>query len=186
MKKLKDGKYTFKIHNWNHRTPTTSGFKAEIEFGGQIFSYNHPSPLKQKEWVTLAEATLKNGVFTIEHKFESQSSSQKKWGIDTERFHNVKAICLSPNHWGEKPVGNKHYMFLLDDCVADEAVRPFYNENLKEEFSKHRKVFELLASKIKVESVENELSGVGFSDTIRNEVIAQIEGAFRRTIKIKF
>ena len=66
--KLKDGQYTFKIHNWQLRPPTHGGFRAEIEFGGQVFQYDHPAPLKQKEWITLAVATLKNGAFTIEHK----------------------------------------------------------------------------------------------------------------------
>ena len=86
MSRLKDGLYTFKIHNWALRSPTTSGFKAEIEFDGQVFEYEHTQPLGQKEWVTVAEATLKNGKFTIEHKLSSTASSQEKWGIQTETF----------------------------------------------------------------------------------------------------
>ncbi len=185
MKKLRDGKYVFKIHNWQLREPTKSGFRAEIEFGGQIFHYNHPAPLKNKQWITLAEVTLKNGVFTIEHKMESKTSSQTKWNIGTEKWHNVKAITFSPNYWNSE-IGNKHHMFFLEGCKSDDTTRAFYNEFLKEDLAKDRKVFELLGNRVKVEPVENELSGLGFSDTIRNEMIVEVTGNIKRLLKIKF
>ncbi len=185
IKKLKDGKYIFKIHNWEFRNPTKSGFRAEIEFGGEIFHYNHPAPLKNKEWVTLAEVTLKNGVFTIEHKMESKTSSQNIWGVNTERFHKVKAITLSPNFWTNK-IGNKHYFFFLEGCESDGEIRGFYNEMLKEELKPDRKVFEILGSKILVEKTEKELAGLGFSDTLRNTMFVSVEGAFKRNLKIVF
>lgn len=186
MKRLKDGKYTFKIHNWSFRNPTTSGFKAEIEFAGQVYHYNHPAPLKQKEWVTLAEVTLKNGVFTIEHKMESKPTSQTKWNIGTEKFHNVSSVCLSPNYWGEKGTGNKHFFFMLEGCENTEAVRGFYNEMLRADLDKDRKVFEILAGKVKVEKAENELSGIGFSETVRADLILEVESKFKRLIRVKF
>lgn len=188
MKKLKNGKYTFKIHNWQLREGTKAGFRAEIEFGGQIYKYEHPAPLKNKEWVTLAEATLKDGVFSIENKMESRPVSQVKWGIGTEKFHDVSHVLLSPNHWNT-PTGNKHYFFILDGCKSDETSRPFYNEFLKQELDKDRKVFEVLAGKIKVENVPDgaqELSGVGFSETVRNELIVKVSGKFDRILRIKF
>jgi hypothetical protein len=185
LKKLKDGVYTFKIHNWSLRQPTKSGFKAEIEFDGQIFKYEYSKPLKNKEWITLAEVTLKNGVFTIEHKLESTASKVTKWNLSTQQFHKVNAITLSPNYWNDN-IGNKHYFFFLENCVADEKIRPFYNEFLKEGLSKDRKVFELLSSKVEIEKPEGELSGIGFSDTVRSELIVEIEGNFRRLLKIKF
>lgn len=184
MSNLKDGKYIFKIHNWQHRTGTTSGFKAEIEFGGEIYRYEHPKALKNKEWVTLAEATLKNGVFEIEHKLSSEAATQTKFNIGTQKFHKVKSICLSPNYWNAA-IGNKHYFFILENCKAED-VRGFYNEFLKEELSKDRKVFEILGSKLVVEPVENELSGLGFSETVRNSLIVKVEGNFTRTLKINF
>jgi len=186
IKNLKDGKYIFKIHNWSLRAPTNSGFKAEIEFAGQIFRYVRAAPLKHQEWITLAEVTLKNGVFEIEHKMESTACSQKKWEISTERFHAIKAITLSPNHWQDKSVGNKHFLFFLEGCVSDESPRGFYNEMLKESLMPHRKVFEVLAGKIQVESTKNELSGLGFSETVRNDIVLEVQGAFKRLIRVKF
>lgn len=185
MKYLKDGKYIFKIHNWQLRSPTTSGFQAEIEFNNEIFQYNHPGPLKNKQWITLAEATLKNGSFTIEHKLDSKASSQTKWNVTTNSYVDVKAITISPNFWNAE-IGNKHYFFFLEGCKADSPVRGIYNEFLKEELSKDRKVFEVLGSKIKVEPVENELSGLGFSETVRASLVVEVTGAFKRVIKINF
>jgi len=186
IKLMPEGKYTFKIHNWKFRAPTTSGFKAEIEFAGQIFSYDHPAPLKNKEWVTLAEVTLKNGVFTIEHKLTSKQSSVIKWNIATQVFHNINVMMLSPNFWDGQGVGNKHYFFMLNNCFNDGKVRGFYNEFLKEELNVHRKVFEMVGSKMSTVGTERQLSGLGFSVTQRNSVLCRVKGSFSRVVKINF
>lgn len=99
LKSLPEGVYTFKIHNWSFRAPTTSGFRAEIEFDGQIFQYEQLAPLKHHEWVTLAEVTLKNGVFTIDHKLAANKSSKDLWGVTTNTFRRVTVAMLSPNYW---------------------------------------------------------------------------------------
>ena len=101
------------------------------------------------------------------------------------QFHTVKSITLSPNHWNTK-VGNKHLFFFLEGCKTDETTRGFYNENLRTDLDKDRKVFEVLGSKVKVEPAENELSGLGFSETVRNDIYLEIEGKFKRIIKVKF
>jgi hypothetical protein len=44
----------------------------------------------------------------------------------------------------------------------------------------------MVGSKIKVSGEENQLSGLGFSSTQRNSVVARVKGAFTRTIKINF
>jgi hypothetical protein len=92
---------------------------------------------------------------------------------------------LSPNHW-EKPVGNKHYMFFLEDCISDEDARPFFNEFLKDEFTEHRKVFEILGSKLRIEHTKDQLSGLGFSETQRNSILCRVTGSFQRMIRINF
>lgn len=92
---------------------------------------------------------------------------------------------LSPNHWGTNS-GNKHYIFILENCVSDETPRPFLNEFLKQEFDENRKVFEIMGSKIKVEETANQLSGLGFSETKNSSMIVRIEGSFKRTLKVNF
>jgi len=176
INRMPEGKYVFKIHNWQFRNVTTSGFKAEIEFGGQIFTYEYPKALKNKQWITLAEVMLKNGVFTIEHKLDSKAVSQEKWGVKTETLVPVDSIVLSPNHWEGKEIGNKHWFFILKDCLNPEPVRGIYNEFLSQKLDKHRKVFEILGDKTKAEPVNDQLSGIGFSSTKRDSLTAVVRG----------
>lgn len=175
--KMPDGKYVCKIHNWSLRQPTQGGFKAEIEFDGQVFEYEVDRPLKNKEWVTVAEVTLLNGKFSIEHKLPTTSSSREKWGVPTQVPVKVQTVLLSPNHWENAGgVGNKHWFFILDGCRVDEPVRGIYNEFLVGDLEPHRKVFEILGAKTKCQPTEKQLSGVGFSETRSDKVVAIADG----------
>ena len=179
LEKLKDGDYTFKIHNWQLRTPTLGGFRAEIEFGGQVFQYDHPEPLKNKEWITLAVATLKNGTFTIEHKHPVGTASQEKWGLTTGQYVPVDAVTLSPNFWGDNAVGNKHTFFVLRGAHNDEPTRGIYNEFLHSRLEAHRKVFEVIGDRTKCVPTEGEISGLGFSSTKKTQVVVRVQQAKR-------
>ena len=108
------------------------------------------------------------------------------WNIDTNKFHKVNVMMLSPNYWDEQGIGNKHYFFMLDDCKNPEPVRGFFNEYLNSELTPHRKVFEVLADKMKTPYQEHQLSGLGFSSTMRNSVIVKVDGTFSRTLKVNF
>jgi hypothetical protein len=187
MGRLKDGTYTFKIHNWQLRSPNKGGFRAEIEFGGQLFQYEQREPLKHKEWVTVAVATLKNGEFTIEHHLPTAVSSQDKWGLQINQFAEVRAITLSPNYWDDNAVGNKHWFFLLKDAKTDEQPRGIYNEYLNSDLAKHRKVFDVIGERTKPAITDDQLSGIGVSSTIRKEVILEVTTPGRkRNYKIQF
>lgn len=183
LSKMPEGQYICKIHNWNLRAPTEGGFKAEIEFGGQVYEYEVDRPLKQKEWVTVAVVTLKNGVFSIEHKLPTSSARQEVWGIQTESFVDVNTIMLSPNHWGDNATGNKHYFFVLDGCHTDEDMRGIYNEFLRGDLDQHRRVFEVLGSKTKCAQDSDGMSGLGFSSTRSDEVVVRCDG---RLFNVKF
>jgi hypothetical protein len=184
---LKEGRYTFKIHNWSLRAPTDSGFKAEIELNGEVFEYEYLRPLKDKEWVTVAEATLKNGHFSIEHKIPHGAAVRQTWSVNTQNFHKVTALMMSPNFWdGQLGIGNKHYFFMLDGCRNEGTARGFYNEFLKADLDKHRKVIEMVGAKMRTEEAEHQLSGLGFSSTQRNSVLCKVEGTFTRVVKIVF
>lgn len=182
---MNEGVYKFEIHNYNQRR--NNGFKAQVEMDGQIFDFSHGTHLSGTMEVAQIRYSRVNG-FEIVKSLDTSSGtiqSKDKWNIKTSQFHKVKKLMLSPNHWEQK-TGNKHYMFFIEDCISDEEPRPFFNEFLKEEFTENRKVFEIMGSKLKVPKTNNQLSGLGFSETQRNYLIVRVDGKFKRVIKINF
>jgi hypothetical protein len=186
INKMPDGDYYLKIHNWKKRSRNKEGFKAEIEINKTIYQYNYEKPLDHNEWVDVAKITLKNGVLSIEHYLSESCETKEIWGVNTQTFNKVSMIMNSPNHWDGNKTGNKHYFFMLENCKNKDNARGFFNEFLNEDLRDHRKVFEVLGSKMKVEKSDIQLSGLGFSSTQRNHVFCKITGSFTRTIKINF
>lgn len=176
IRRMPEGTYICKIHNWKLRSPTQGGFKAEIELNGIIHEYEYTKPLTHKEWVTVAEVTLKDGAFTIKHHLTPGSVSREKWGIQTEQFIRVETLMYSPNHWDGQGVGNRHYIFALQGCRNDLPARGIYNEYLRHELEEHRRVFEVLGDKTKCPVVDEQLSGLGFSSTKKDSVKIQVDG----------
>ena len=184
--KMVDGDYEFFVHNYCHSNGT-SGFTAEIEFDGQIYEFEYDQPLRQGQNVPVATVTLKDGVFTIKEKLPSTTSSREIWGINTNQFVSVTVMCYSPNYWDEQTgIGHKHYLFMLNGCVNEDTPNGFFNEFLKQELVQHKRVFEALGSKMHVADDPNQLSGIGFSSTKRDDVIIKVKGATERVLKIKF
>lgn len=176
---MPSGKYVFFVHNFSNRGGRT-GFRAEIEFDGVIYSYDYNKPLKHGENVYVATVTLdKSGNFSIIENINSDSSinGQTVWNISTNHFIPVSVMMYSPNYWDEQTgIGNRHYFFMLKDCINTEKPRGFFNEYLKSALDKHKRIFEALGNRMAVEDSENQLSGVGFSSTRSNHVIVKVQG----------
>lgn len=184
-RKMQTGKYQFAVKNYSHRG-SKEGFKAEIEFNGQVYTFEYNRELKQKEVVHVADVHLsEDGTFTIDEKIDSNMTSKEEWNLNTNNFHPVTVMMHSPNHWDDQGVGSKHYFFMMKDCINDENPNGFYNEFLKSDLRPHRKVFEALGSKMSVKESENQLSGVGFSSTQDNHLFVKVKGHMDRILKIK-
>lgn len=184
--RMKPGTYKFYVNQYSFRN--SQGFKAEVEVNGEIHSYEYNTPVRGN--VDVAEVILdQSGNFKVVDKLPGNCATISKdvWGIKTLQFTPVSVVCYSPNYWDEqKGIGHQHLFFMLKDCINPEEPNGYYNEFLKPELEQHRRVFEALGSKAHVKDVDDQLSGVGFSLTKRNDLIIKVKGATERVLKVKF
>lgn len=187
INKMEEGTYKFAVHAFSKRYGT-SGFRAEIEFNGEIHEFDYNQSMRSDETVYVAEVTYtRNEGFKIKTLLPSNVSNKEIWGLTTNQFIPVSVIMNSPNYWDQQNgIGNKHYFFMMKDCINEERVNGFYNEYLSNDLNEHKKVFEALGGKMSVEFTENQLSGLGFSSTRRNELIVKVKGNMERILKVKF
>lgn len=175
---LSKGRYEVYVHNYCKRESVDVGFEFEIEINEELHKFHYDKPVVDGSIVEVAYIDVDAKNITIKPILPEGSTSAKstnEWNIDTMKFQEVSCIMLSPNYWDGQAVGNKHLFFMIEGCKNPDPVRGFFNEYLRSDLEKnHKRVFEAIGSKAKVEYSDEQLSGLGFSSTQRNEVIIKV------------
>lgn len=183
---MKRGTYTVFVHNYAARETTNVGFEIEADLLGDSLSMSYDKAVKNNERVDVLQFTYDGSAITVVSSLPASTATKMLWGLPTQTFHRVSTLLLSPNHWGDHGVGNRHYLFVLEGCKNDGTARGFFNEFLRDDLKDHRKVLELVGSKLKLADSPDQLSGLGFSSTQRNSVVCRVQGSFSRTLKVLF
>lgn len=185
--KMCEGEYVLGVHNYRKRESVDVGFEMQIEFDGVIHTLAFPKALANNSNIEVARIVYsKQNGFSFKSNLESSQSSKQIWNITSNTFRKANIVMLSPNCWDDNVVGNKHYFFMLDGCQNDGQARGFFNEYLSNELTPHRKVFEVIGSKMKTDQSDQQLSGLGFSSTQRNSVLCRVSGSFNRVVRVTF
>ncbi|ASZ78858.1 hypothetical protein 2050H1_092 [Serratia phage 2050H1] len=184
---MREGVYTIAVNNYSAREMIDVGFEMEIEFKGQKYNFVYDKKVSTGQNIVVAKVKYShaNGLEIVE-SIGQTTLSKDLWGIKTQTFVPVTMVMNSPNHWDGEETGNRHYFFMLKGCQNPSSTRGFYNEYLKSELNEHRKVLEILGSKLRVEHSPEQVSGIGFESTVRNHLLVKVGGSFNRTLKIVF
>lgn len=182
------GQYRVQVNQYAQRDfSNAQGFEVEVEYKGEIFTFAQSTNPRTSATVDVVDFKIDaSGNLVLGKSIGHTKVSRDVWGVATEQFQKVSVVMNSPNHWNGQAVGNKHYFFMLEDVKQPGGTRGFYNEYLRNELNEHRQVFEHLGGKMKVAPSDEQLSGLGFSDTQRNELTVKVTGAFTRTLKVIF
>lgn len=186
--RIRTGSYRVRVHNFARRESIDVGFEMEIEINGEIHKFNYSKMVPHRDYVDVARIEIdRQGNISLAPSIPEGTTSFKsvnEWGIDTMKFQKVSCIMFSPNHWEGNSVGNKHLFFMVDGCKNPDLVRGFFNEYLRADLEKdHKRVFEALGARAKTEYSDEQLSGLGFSSTSRNDVIVKVNN---KSFKIIF
>lgn len=168
--RLQDGVYKIDVNQYSKRNSSNVGFELEVEFEGHTWGFSYDKMVTGT--VRSLNITVKNDKVvdvTASKVLTADSRTVEKWGVSTNTLVPVDTLMLSPNHWGENEVGNKHWFFILQGCKNPSEARGMYNEFLSPELTPHRKVFEVLGGKTKCPVAEEQLSGLGFSSTRKDK-----------------
>jgi hypothetical protein len=185
-KKMRLGEYTLYVHQYCKRDTKDTGFEVEIDVGGEVTQFAYDGAMPTGKVVEVAKIINNGTSIDVVHTLPATARVRTVWGLETNKFHRVRALCLSPNYWvKDKAVGNLHYFFMLDGCKNDGTARGFFNEFLRSDLDKHRKVVEIVGSKMRTEETDRQLSGLGFSSTKRAYVLARVTSTFTRVVKIE-
>lgn len=178
--KLSPGIYKFEVKQFSKRNKENYGFTLQVEYDNIIHSFSYDKIMNTDSSLQCLEIEWDGNEFSIKNINKAFGNSidtrtDEIWGININSFVNVNKILLSPNYWNDNKIGNKHFIFLVDGCYNNESVRSFYTEYLNDELYQHRKTMELLGGvdKLKAVSTNEQLSGMGFSETSQSKFIVR-------------
>lgn len=171
--RMLEGNYTVMVNNYAKRENIDLGFNIQIECQGNVYTLSHPKVATGSELVATFTYKKSTGISDFKTTLSESMSQKEVNNVLTNRFQQVNMMMYSPNHWTNE-IGNKHLFFIIDKAKVDNTLRPFFNEYLKPSLQEHRKVFEILGSKLMVEADEQQLTGIGFSLTQKSQVIVRV------------
>lgn len=182
------GEFDIIVHQYSKNSKSNPGYEVEVELMGNVYALQCPNSPSDNSRICVGKVVSdgKGNVKIVSDMLVAGHASQDKWNLKTNEWIPVDMIMKSPNFWDDQKIGNEHVFFMLKDCKNPDDVRGFYNEFLREEMNTHRKVFELLASNMKAPYNDNQLSGVGFSLTNKDEITVRVKGAVNRVLKVSF
>lgn len=183
---VRTGVYKLYVNQFVQREPQLPGFELELEFLGTRYSFAYSQVMRTGQDVPVATFKVEGTTLTILESLPHAQTSRTLWNVPTQAFVRSNIVMLSPNHWDERTIGNRHYFFMLDGCRNAEKARGFFNEFLSEELTPHRKVLEVVGAKMRTDESDRQLSGLGFSSTQRNSVLVRVKGAFTRIVNVTF
>ena len=189
LSKMPKGYYDIRVNNYSSRGLHTK-FNVEVEIEGDITLLEFTQISSSINTKSIGKLYFDGNKVTYTPEncnvIESKTMSKELWGLNTNEFHKVNLVCLTPNHWEGNGIGNKHYLFFLQGCKNPNQVRGFHNEHLIPELLEHRKVLDVLGNTVLCEPTNNQLAGVGYNSTVREEVILRLSGTHKRIVKLKF
>lgn len=178
--KVVDGVYEVQVHQFTARSLDNVGFTVEVECAGKVMHFTRKQALPGRQRVRIGRFVVRHGqiveVGMVDSSLLQADTPVQKWGITTETFVPVSMVMLSPNHWDDNAVGNKHWFFILKGCRTEVPTRGIYNEFLHSRHDVHRKVFEVLGAKTQCPATADQLSGLGFSSTRDAAVTIRVTG----------
>lgn len=166
------GTYTVFVDQYNKRNNKDFGFQLQMEIMGETTTFSYTgaveSNFRKNKLITLAVDYNGVNILEINPLLKNEST------VSTNKFIDVTRIYNSPNYWGTDK-GNKHIIFETNDFAIEEPVRGFFNEYLDPSLTEHRKVFEIMGNKLKIDTgYESAARGYGYSTTSESEAILRI------------
>lgn len=186
-KEVPKNKVIVAVNNFSPRENRNVGCEIEVLINGQLRTFTYAKKVHNKKDLLRINAA-EGKIDILDKDLKEVVRSEDVWGIKTQEFVPVHLITTSPNSWNDKVVGNPLHFFILKDCKRPDACRGLYSEFLMQELQQDRKVFEVLGSMLLAEYSDEQLSGLGFNQTTRKELVCKVvlQNGSTKMYNIKF